>query len=135
MENDAYYHKPATNSGYWSYHSLFNNLIVRMDILPFVKPLNVIITELFVLIKQNWNFKRKYDYKQFKYKIISSLDCSLFATNSVWIFFYCIHSSSCSKDDLFLWQFWIIISLIYLFIYLLNFNFTDLSILYKLKTT
>ena len=50
-----------------------------MDILPFVKPLNVILTELFVLIKQNWNFERKYDYKQFKYKIISSLDCCLFA--------------------------------------------------------
>ena len=46
-----------------------------MDILPFVKPLNVILTELFVLIKQIWNFKRKYDNKQFKYKIISSLDC------------------------------------------------------------
>ena len=49
-----------------------------MDILPFVKPLNVILTELFVLIKHNWNFKRKYDCKQFKYKIISSLDCCLF---------------------------------------------------------
>ena len=23
----------------------------------------VILAELFVLIKQNWNFKRKYDYK------------------------------------------------------------------------
>ena len=39
-----------------------------MDILPFVKPLNVVLTERFVLIEQNWNFKRKYDYKQFKYK-------------------------------------------------------------------
>ena len=36
-----------------------------MKILPFVKPLNAILTELFVLIKQDWNFKRKYDYKQF----------------------------------------------------------------------
>ena len=39
-----------------------------MDILPVLKPLNVILTELFVLIKQNWNFKWKYDYKQFNLK-------------------------------------------------------------------
>ena len=50
-----------------------------MDILPFVKPLKVILTELFVLIQQNWNFKRKCNYKQSKYKIIHSLDCCLFA--------------------------------------------------------
>ena len=66
---------------------MFNNLIVRMDILPFVKPLNVILTEPFVLIKQNWNFKRKYDYKQFKYKIISNLDCLYAAKFSVAYFF------------------------------------------------
>ena len=40
---------------------------------PFVKPLKVILTKRFVLIKQNRNFKRKYDDEQFKYKIISSL--------------------------------------------------------------
>ena len=61
-----------------------------MDILPFVKPLNVILTELFVLIKQNWNFKHKYDYKQSKFKIISSLDC-LFAAK-FWVdFFFLLH--------------------------------------------
>ena len=46
-----------------------------MDLLAFVKSLKAILTECFVLIKQNWNFKRKYDDKQIKYKIISSLDC------------------------------------------------------------
>ena len=37
-----------------------------MYILAFVKPLKVILTESLVLKKQNWNFKRKYDDKQFK---------------------------------------------------------------------
>ena len=46
-----------------------------MDLLAFVQPLKVILTERFVLIKQNWNFEHRYDNKQFKYKIISSLDC------------------------------------------------------------
>ena len=41
-----------------------------MDFLSFIKPLKFILTERFVLIKQNQNFKRKYDDKQFKYKII-----------------------------------------------------------------
>ena len=39
----------------------------------FAKPLKVILTEHFLLIKENWNFKRKYDHEQFKYKIISRL--------------------------------------------------------------
>ena len=46
-----------------------------MDFLAFVKLLKVILTNRFVLIKQNWNLKRKYDDKQFKYTIISNLDC------------------------------------------------------------
>ena len=46
-----------------------------MDLLSFIKPLKVMLTKHFVLIKQNRNFKRKYDDKQFKYKIISILDC------------------------------------------------------------
>ena len=76
-----------------------------MDVLPFVKPLNVILTERFVLLKQNWNFKRKYDYKQFKSKIISSLDCCLFAAKFLVAFFFfnCIPSSSYSKEDLTSW--------------------------------
>ena len=41
----------------------------------FVKPLKVILTKRFVLIKQDRNFKRKYDDEQYKYKIISSLGC------------------------------------------------------------
>ena len=45
-----------------------------MDLLSFIKPLKVILTKRFVLIKQNRNFKRKYD-KQFKCKIISRLGC------------------------------------------------------------
>ena len=49
-----------------------------MDYLAFVKPLKVILMERFVLIKQNWNFKRKNDDKQLKYKIISSLDSSCY---------------------------------------------------------
>ena len=49
--------------------------------------MNDILTEPFVLIKQNWNFKRKYDYKQFKYKIISNLDCLYAAKFSVAYFF------------------------------------------------
>ena len=81
-----------------------------MDISPVVKLLNVIQTELFVLIKQNWNFKRKYDYKQSKYKIISSLDCCLFAAKfCVDFFFFCISSSSYSQDDLSFLEFWKII--------------------------
>ena len=39
-----------------------------MDLLSFIKPLKIIITKRFVLIKKNRNFKRKYDDKQFKYK-------------------------------------------------------------------
>ena len=81
-----------------------------MDVLPFVKLLNVILTELFVLIKQNLNFKRKYDYKQFKYKIISSLDCCLFAAKFCVDFFYCMSPSSYSQEDLSFWEFWKIIS-------------------------
>ena len=46
-----------------------------MDLLSFIKPLKVILTKRFVLIKQNRNFKRKYDDEQFKYKTISSLGC------------------------------------------------------------
>ena len=46
-----------------------------MDLLSFIKLLKVILTECFVLTKQNWNFKRKCDDEQFKYKIISNLDC------------------------------------------------------------
>ena len=42
---------------------------------PFVKPLKVILTKRFVLIKQSQNFKRKYDDEQFKYKTSSSLGC------------------------------------------------------------
>ena len=44
-----------------------------MDLLSFIKPLKVIYTKRFVLIKQNRNFKLKYDDKQFKCKIISRL--------------------------------------------------------------
>ena len=80
-----------------------------MDILPFVKPLNFILTELFVLIKQNWDFKRKYDYNQFKYKIISNLDCCLFAAKFCVDFFYCMSSSSYSQKDWSFWEFWKII--------------------------
>ena len=46
-----------------------------MDPLAFDKSLKIILTERFVLIKKHWNFKRKYDDKQFKYKTISSLVC------------------------------------------------------------
>ena len=45
-----------------------------MDLLAFVKPLKIILTERFVLIKQSSNSKRKYHDKKFKYKIISILD-------------------------------------------------------------
>ena len=55
-------------------HPLISSRIVRMDLL-FIKPLKVILTKPFVLIKQNRNFKCKYDNKQFKRKIISSLGC------------------------------------------------------------
>ena len=41
----------------------------------FVKPLKVILTKRFVIIKQSQNFKRKYDDEQFKYKTSSSLGC------------------------------------------------------------
>ena len=44
-----------------------------MDLLSFVKPSKVILTNRFVLIKQNRNFKGKYDDKQLKYNIMSSL--------------------------------------------------------------
>ena len=57
-----------------------------MDLLAFVKPLRVILNESFVLIKQNWNFERKYNDKQFKYKIISSLDCCFFVAK-LFLFF------------------------------------------------
>ena len=46
-----------------------------MDLLSFIKPLEAILSKSFVLIKKNRNFKRKYDDKQFKYKIISSFGC------------------------------------------------------------
>ena len=46
-----------------------------MDLISFIKLLKVILTERFVLIKQNRNFKRKYNDKQFKCKIISRLGC------------------------------------------------------------
>ena len=39
-----------------------------------MKPLKVILTKLFLLIQQNRNFKRKYDYEHFKYRIIFT-DC------------------------------------------------------------
>ena len=42
-----------------------------MGLLSFIKPFKVILTKRFVLIKQNQNSIRKYDYKQFKYKIMS----------------------------------------------------------------
>ena len=44
-----------------------------MDLLSSVKPFQVILTKRFVLMKQNRNFKRKYDDKQFNYKQMSSL--------------------------------------------------------------
>ena len=50
-----------------------------MDLLAFLKPLKVILTERSVLIKQNWNFNRKRDEKLFKYKIISNIGCQFVA--------------------------------------------------------
>ena len=38
-----------------------------MDLLVFVQLLKVFLSERFVLIKQNSNFKRKREDKQFKY--------------------------------------------------------------------
>ena len=46
-----------------------------MDLLAFVKVLKVILTERFVLMRHNWNFKRKYHDEKFKYKITFSLGC------------------------------------------------------------
>ena len=97
----------ATNRAAWYEHPLFGSRIVKMDPLSFIKSLEVIFTHRFVLVKQNRNFKRKYDNKQFKYKIISSLGCKYLWPNVV--LFYCIPSSSYSKDDLSFWQFWKII--------------------------
>ena len=74
LENNLKYLKIAT------IQSIDKNIhrlaveIVEMDLL-FIKSLKVILTKRFVLIKLNQNFKRKYDDKQFKYKIISSLGC------------------------------------------------------------
>ena len=44
-----------------------------MNPLSFIKSLKDIFTKRFILIKQNLNFKREYNDKEFKYKIISSL--------------------------------------------------------------
>ena len=104
LENDSKYFKITTNTGSWYEHPLFSSRIVRMDLLSFIKPLKVILIKRFVLIKQNPNFKRKYD------------DCSLnIKYFPIWVvnmcgqmlcFLYCIPSSSYSKDDLSFWQFW-----------------------------
>ena len=53
MENDTKYHKPTTHTLSLYEHPSFNNFIVRIDLLAFAKPLKVILTERFVLIKQN----------------------------------------------------------------------------------
>ena len=39
-----------------------------MELLAFVKAIKIILTERFVLLKQNWNFKRKIDDKQLNKK-------------------------------------------------------------------
>ena len=75
MEDVSKYLKIETNTGSLYDHPLFSSRIVRMDLLSFIKQLKVILTKRFVLIKQNRNFKLKYDYKQFKSEIISSLGC------------------------------------------------------------
>ena len=75
MEYNSKYLKILTNTGSSYEHPLFSSRIGRMDFLLFIKPLKVIITKRFVLIKQNRNFKLKYDDKQFKYKITPSFGC------------------------------------------------------------
>ena len=60
-----------------------------MDLISFIKPLKIILTKRFVLIKQNRNFKREYDDKQIKYKILSSLGCYYVRPNVV---FSLLHS-------------------------------------------
>ena len=44
LEYDTKYHNSATNTGSSHNHPLFNNSIVRIDILTFAKPLKVILT-------------------------------------------------------------------------------------------
>ena len=73
-----------------------------MDLSSFIKPLKVILTKRFVLIKQNRNFKRNYDDKQFKYKIIFN-SWVVNICGQILCFVYCITSSSYSKDDLSFW--------------------------------
>ena len=51
LENDSKYLKIATSTGSWYEHPLFSSSIVRMDLLSFIKPLKVILTKRFVLIK------------------------------------------------------------------------------------
>ena len=63
-------------------------LIVRMDLLTFDTPLKVILTQCFVLTKQNWNFNRKHNEKLFRY----NLGCCQFVAKlcvcvCVWVFF------------------------------------------------
>ena len=41
----------------------------------FAKPLKVILSKRFVIIKQSQTFKLKYDDEQFEHKTISSLGC------------------------------------------------------------
>ena len=79
-------------------HPLINSRIVRIDLLSFIKPLKVILTKSFVLIKHNRNYKRKYHDKQLKCKIISSLVANI--CGQILCFLYCITFSSYSKDDL-----------------------------------
>ena len=74
MVNNLKYLKIATIQGIDKNIHRLAVEIVEMDLL-FIKSLKVILTKRFVLIKLNQNFKRKYDDKQFKYKIISSLGC------------------------------------------------------------
>ena len=54
-----------------------------MGLLPFIKLLKVSPTQRFVLIKENLNFKHKYDDKQFKCKIIFSLGYEYLLPNDV----------------------------------------------------
>ena len=53
----------------------------------FVKPSKVILTKRFVLIKQNRNFKRKYDDEQFKFKTIFA-DCVVNICGQILYFCY-----------------------------------------------
>ena len=65
-------------------------------------------------MKQVRNFKRKYDYKQFKYKIIFILGSCLFAAKFCADFFYCMPSSIYSQEDFSFWEFWKIIIVIWI---------------------